>query len=56
MPRHLRDHLTLGRHVPGILVISPAMTMGQFIDELALLAGASEAGEYADLMLYLPLP
>lgn len=56
MPRHLHDHLALGRHVPGILVINPAMTMGQLIDELALIAGASESDEYRDLMLYLPLP
>lgn len=55
MPRHLTDHLALGRHVPGILVINPTMTMGQLIDELALIAGASEAGEAGDLILYLPL-
>ncbi len=55
MPRHLNDHLALARHVPGILVINSAMTMGQMIDELVLLAGASEAGEYRDLILYLPL-
>jgi hypothetical protein len=55
MPRHLSAHLALGRHVPGILVVSLAMTMGQLIDELVLIAGASEASEYRDLILYLPL-
>ena len=55
MPRHLNDHLALGRHVPGILVINPAMTMGQLIDDLVLIAGASELDEYRDLIPYLPL-
>jgi len=55
MPRHLNDHLALGQHIPGILVVSPAMTMSQLIDELVLIAGASAPSEYRDLILYLPL-
>jgi Domain of unknown function (DUF5615) len=55
MPRHLADHLALGRHVPGILVINPAMSMGELIDELVLIAVASVEDEYRDLILYLPL-
>jgi hypothetical protein len=55
MPRHLRDHLILARHVPGILVVSLTMTMGQLIDELVLIAAASGIDEYHDMILYLPL-
>ena len=55
MPRHLADHLAVGRHVPGILVITPAMSIGELIDELVLIAVASSEHEYYDLMLYLPL-
>ena len=55
MPRHLVDHLSLGRHSSGIFVVSVAMAMGQLIDELILIAGASAADEYHDLILYLPL-
>ena len=55
MPRHLADHLSLGRHMPGILVVNLAMTMGQMIDELVLIAGASADEEYGDLIIYLPL-
>lgn len=55
MPGHLEAHLTRGGHVPGILVFNPAMTMGALIDELVLIASASDAGEYQDLILYLPL-
>jgi hypothetical protein len=55
MPRHLADHLALDRHVPGILVINPALPIGELLDELVLIAGASEENEYRDLILYLPL-
>jgi hypothetical protein len=55
IPAHLRAHLTAGHHVPGILVLNPGMTMGATIDELLLIWGASEAKEYRDLLLYLPL-
>ncbi len=55
MPRHLSDHLATGHHVPGILVITPAMSMGDLIDKLILIAGTSKDDEYQDLLLYLPL-
>jgi Domain of unknown function (DUF5615) len=55
MPRHLADHLALGRHMPGILVTNPALSIGELLDELVLIAGASDENEYRDLILYLPL-
>jgi Domain of unknown function (DUF5615) len=55
MPRHLADHLALGRHIPGIFVVGLAMMLGQIIDELVLIAGASADDEFRDLILYLPL-
>ena len=55
MPVHLQHHLAAGHHVPGIFVLNPSMTMGTTIDELLLIAGASEAEEYGALLLYLPL-
>jgi hypothetical protein len=55
MPRHLADHLALGRHVAGIFVIDPALPIGELLDELVLIAGASAEEEYRDLILYLPL-
>jgi len=48
MPRHRADHLALGRHVPGILVINPALAIGELLDELVLIAGASDEHEYRD--------
>ncbi|NTV62831.1 MAG: DUF5615 family PIN-like protein [Oscillochloris sp.] len=55
MPRHLADHVSLGHHMPGILVVNLAMTMGQMIDELVLIAGVAADDEFRDLILYLPL-
>jgi hypothetical protein len=55
MPRPLADHLALDRHIPGILVINPVLPIGALLDELVLIAGASDAHEYRDLILYLPL-
>ena len=55
MPRHLADHLTEGRHIPGIFVLNPEMSMGETIEELIIIAAASFADEYQDLISYLPL-
>lgn len=55
MPQHLAEHLTHGRHVPGILVIDLEASIGQMLAELALIAGASQADEYQDMILYLPI-
>ena len=55
MTRHLRDHLDRGRHVPGILELNPSMGIGDTIEELLLMWNASDANEYRDLLIYLPL-
>jgi hypothetical protein len=55
MPPHLQNHLAQGRHVPGILVINPQMSVGETIDELLLIWGASEEKEYHDRISFLPV-
>ena len=55
MPDHLTDHLEKGRHIPGILELNPNMGIGETVDELMLIWGASEPLEYQDLILYLPV-
>jgi hypothetical protein len=55
MPVHLRDHLAAGRHVPGIFILNPKMTMGQTAEELAVIWGASEPEEHLDLVHFLPI-
>lgn len=55
MPTHLQDHLATDRHIPGIFVLNPRMTMGETIDELALIWETSEIEEYVDGIWYLPI-
>lgn len=55
MPIHLRDHLSRGGHVPGILELNPDSSIGATVDELILLYAASQIEEYRDLIVYLPL-
>jgi hypothetical protein len=55
MPPHLTDHLAQGHHVPGIFILNPNMNVGAMIDELILIAKASEDNEYQDSIRYLPL-
>ena len=55
MPDHLKAHLEMGHHVPGILTLHPDMTMGETIAELQLIWGASNPHEFRDLIVYLPL-
>ncbi len=57
MPAHLTDHLDSGRHMPGIITLNDAMNMniGQTVDELVLIALASDESEYRDQIVYLPL-
>ena len=55
IPQHLRDHLAEGRHVPGIFELNPDMGIGETIEELLLIWSASDADEYQDVLIYLPL-
>jgi hypothetical protein len=55
MPQHLSVHLKEGRHIPGIFELNPNMSIGETIDELLPIWGASMLDEYQDLIIYLPL-
>lgn len=55
MPGHLRNHVTHGGHIPGILELNPNMSIGETIEELWLVWGASEPKEYQDRIAYLPI-
>ena len=54
MPKHLKDHLASGRHVPGIFILRPRASIGQIIDELLLIWKASVKEEYRDRIVYIP--
>jgi hypothetical protein len=55
MPGHLRDHLASGHHFPGMFTLNSKMSLGETIEELALIWGASTSEEYVDQISYLPL-
>lgn len=55
MPQHLRDHLATGHHVPGIFTLKPRASIGQVIDDLILIWGASRPNEYQDQIVHIPL-
>ena len=56
MPVHLDDHVAINRHIPGIFILNPNLSIGENIEELILVALASEDNEYQDRIIYLPLP
>ena len=55
MPVHLRDHINQDRHILGIFILSPRLSMSQNIEELLLIAEVSFDNEYQDQIVYLPL-
>ena len=55
MPGQLADHLASGRHVSGIFTLNPEMSVGQTIEELLLIAAASDDVDYQDYIVYLPM-
>lgn len=52
---HIRMHLDQGKHTFGVLLIGPAMSIGEVIDELIFICLASEAEEWIDELHYLPM-
>ena len=54
MPKHLREHLEAGRHIPGIILLRPQSSLGRIIDELELIWGAAYPDEYQDRISYIP--
>ncbi|MDZ8067252.1 MAG: hypothetical protein RMY64_16785 [Nostoc sp. DedQUE08] len=56
MPVHLAEHITVNRHVPGIFILNQNLSIGENIEELIIVALASEDDEYQDRIVYLPLP
>ena len=55
IPVHLADHLAAGRHVPGIFMLDPDLSVGDTIQQLIVAALASYEDEYRDQIRYLPL-
>ena len=54
MPVHLANRIAEGRHIPGIFILNPKLSMGENLDELVFLAEASFENEYQDQIIYFP--
>lgn len=55
IPGHISDHFFAGRHFPGVFWIRPGVSIGAIIEELYLIWLTSEAEEYQDCTLFIPL-
>lgn len=55
MPRHLREHLEAGGHVPGIFLLRRGYSLGPIIGDLILIWEACRPEEYHNQVEYLPL-
>jgi len=54
MPVHLNDHIAKNRHIPGIFILNPKLSMGQNLDELSFIAEAAFENDYQDQIVHLP--
>ena len=55
MTGHARDRIARGLPMPGLFVIPEQMPIGQAILELETITLASEADEWRDWVVFLPL-
>ncbi len=49
------ERVRRGQSMPGIVEVPQSLPIGQAIDDILLLAAASQTGEYEGQVLYLPL-
>jgi hypothetical protein len=54
MPRHFRDHLSAGRHAPGVFIVDDLAPIAKCIDDVLLIAECSEQDEWQDQIYFLP--
>ncbi len=55
MPGHFGAFLTAGNRSPGIIIVPQGMSIGQAIQDIALIWAASRPEEYEDSITRLPL-
>lgn len=54
MPVHLTAHIAQKRHIPGIFILNPKLSLGKNIEELIFIAEAAFDNEYQDQIVHLP--
>ncbi len=54
MPRHFREFVR-SQHSPGVIVVPQHLPLGEVADDLILIWTATEAEEWTDRFVYLPI-
>lgn len=54
MPRHVRDRIVEGLHVPGVFIVDSSASIGECIDDIQLIGRCSEQDEWIGNIIYLP--
>jgi hypothetical protein len=54
MPGHLIDHLRAGRHSPGVFIVREKVPLREIVENLVLVAYASDPSEWLDRLEYFP--
>lgn len=55
MPVHLKDHLEIGKHIPGIIQLPRRLEVSLIVADLVLLWSLSQPDEFQDQLIHLPL-
>ncbi len=55
MPGFVGDRLVAGLPMPGVILLRSTLAIARAIDELAAIAGATDAEEWINQVAYLPL-
>lgn len=55
MPAHAWERVQAGLPMPGVLMLDSMLAVGEAVAELTLLLECSEAAEWANHVVYLPL-
>jgi hypothetical protein len=54
MPKHVRDRVVGGSHVPGVFIVDDLAPIGACIGDILLVADCSDETEWRDQIHYLP--
>jgi hypothetical protein len=55
MPRSAYERVAANLPMPGVFIIDDLASIGEIIDELVTIIGASDAAEWQNLVFYLPM-
>ena len=54
MPVHMSEHLAIGRHTAGVLLVTAGCTFRQLLDDLVLIWSCTTGEDWSDVIHYLP--